>query len=120
MSMKEFWEDDPDLFWAYRFSYFEKVNMEQESYNHRAWLQGVYFYDALVVALTNAFSKSKIYYPKMPYGAVENKVPLEEKRKAELEIQVADIRARIKQVNKIKSSITADKGNIEGGGNING
>ena len=30
MSVKEFWEDDPDLFWAYRFSYFEKIKTEQE------------------------------------------------------------------------------------------
>ena len=24
MSVKEFWEDSPDLFWAYRFSYYKK------------------------------------------------------------------------------------------------
>ena len=30
MSVKEFWEDNPDLFWAYRFSYYEKIKNEQE------------------------------------------------------------------------------------------
>lgn len=38
MSVKEFWEDDPDLFWAYRFSYYIKQKEEQEKFNSNAWL----------------------------------------------------------------------------------
>ena len=46
MSQDEFWKKDPDLFWAYRFSYFNK--RKEEDYN--------------------AFSKNKkIEYPSVPY-----------------------------------------------------
>lgn len=67
MSAKEFWEDDPDLFWAYRFSYINKKKQEQEEYNVNCWLQGAYFYEAISVALSNAFSKNKISYRDKPY-----------------------------------------------------
>lgn len=67
MSVKEFWEDDPDLFWAYRFSYINKKTQEQEEINTRCWLQGAYFYEAFSVALSNAFSKQKIEYRNQPY-----------------------------------------------------
>ncbi len=33
MSVKEFWEEDPDLFWAYRFSYIERIKFENEDKN---------------------------------------------------------------------------------------
>ena len=56
MSIKEFWEDDPDLFWAYRFSYINRKKFEQEEMNTHCWLQGAYFYEAISVALSNAFS----------------------------------------------------------------
>lgn len=67
MSVKEFWEDDPDLFWAYRFSYINRKKQEQEEINTHCWLQGAYFYEAISVALSNAFSKNKIEYRNQPY-----------------------------------------------------
>ena len=67
MSAKEFWEDDPDLFWAYRFSYINKKKQEQEEHNIHSWLQGAYFYEAISVALSNAFSKNKISYRDKPF-----------------------------------------------------
>lgn len=67
MSVKEFWEDDPDLFWAYRFSYVNKKKQEQEEININCWLQGAYFYEAISVALSNAFNKKKIEYRNQPY-----------------------------------------------------
>ena len=64
MSQDEFWKKDPDLFWAYRLSYFNK--RKEEDYN--AWNQGRYMLHALTVALSNAFSKNKrIEYPSVPY-----------------------------------------------------
>lgn len=110
MSVKEFWEDDPDLFWAYRFSYFERVRAEQEMFNNNAWLQGAYFHEAISVALCNAFSKQKVQYSKQPYDFNENIEEKEIQKKQQLEMQVADVKARIAQVNKIKSS-TYQKGN---------
>ena len=115
MSAKEFWEDNPDLFWAYRFSYYESLKLQQKVFNHNAWLQGAYFYDALLIALNNSFTKKRLDYPSEPYNLKGNTEQPEDEKKRQIEIQVADIRARIKQVNKIKSS-TTDKGKTEGGG----
>ena len=98
MSVKEFWEDDPNLFWAYRFSYFNRVKDSQELFNQNAWLQGAYFYEGLSVALANTLSKASLKYPSKPYG--NNEV----ERKEKINMQVADIKARIKQVNKIRST----------------
>jgi len=67
MSVKEFWEEDPDLFWAYRFSFINKHKKQQELSNIQAWLQGAYFYEAVAVALSNAFSKKKIEYRSKPF-----------------------------------------------------
>lgn len=115
MSVKEFWEDNPDLFWAYRFSYYTKIQEQQKIFNNNAWLQGAYFYDAISVALNNSFGKNKIEYPKSPYGVETNNIPDEENRKKNIEMQVADIKARISQVNAIKKSSTTTKGNTKGG-----
>lgn len=103
MSVKEFWEDNPDLFWAYRFSYFERIRANQEIFNHNAWLQGAYFHEAISVALNNGFNKSKISYSKQPYGANEKVVNIDNKR--QIEMQVIDIKTRISQVNAIRNSI---------------
>ena len=64
MSVKEFWEDSPDLFWAYRFSYFEKIKLTQEINNYNSWLQGAYTCEAVQVAINNCFNKQKIEYSK--------------------------------------------------------
>lgn len=100
MSVKEFWEEDPNLFWAYRFSYIEKIKFENEDKNQTAWLQGAYIYEAVSIALANAFSKQKLSYSKLPYG-----VKVEEDKEKMLEVQVAGIKARIKQINKIKTAL---------------
>lgn len=120
MSVKEFWEDNPDLFWAYRFSYYNKVKEQQDISNNNAWLQGAYFYEAISVALHNAFDKQKIEYSKQPYGFEKKVVSSSENKQKQLDMQVADIKARISQVNSIKKkSSTAEKGNTEGGEKIN-
>ena len=96
MSVKEFWEDNPDLFWAYRFSYFNKLKVEQEIFNNNAWLQGAYFHEAVSVALCNAFSKSKVEYSKQPYGL--NKTETKEQQSNAL---VAKLKGRVSQVQSI-------------------
>lgn len=102
MSVKEFWEDNPDLFWAYRFSYYEKLKIQQEIFNNNAWLQGAYFHEAISVALCNAFSKSKVEYSKQPYSFNRAEIT-EEQKKQQIETNVADIKARIKQSNAIRN-----------------
>lgn len=67
MSSEEFWEQDPQLYWAYRTFYLKKQELESEKDNQYMWLQGMYIYDAVSVALHNALSKTKVEYPKTPY-----------------------------------------------------
>ncbi len=68
MSNKEFWEDDPELLWAYRKSYMEKMKLQQEIDNFNAWLHGLYIYNAVSISLYNGFGKgqAKSYITK-PY-----------------------------------------------------
>lgn len=99
MSVKEFWEDDPDLFWAYRFSYLERQKSNQEMFNDNAWLQGAYFYEAISVALCNAFGKSKLEYSKKPYGYVNESDDKQEKTKK----LIAELKGRVSQVQSIKN-----------------
>lgn len=103
MSVKEFWEDDPNLFWAYRFSYYERLRINQDIFNNNAWLQGMYFNEAVSVALYNAFSKSKVEYSKQPYGFNENKPITEEKKQEMVQSYAIDIKTRISQVNAIRN-----------------
>ena len=119
MSVKEFWEDDPDLFWAYRFSYYTKQQEEQEIKNYDAWLQGLYFYEGVSVSLNNAFNKQKIKYSSKPYGFDKEKG--QDDVKTQQEILMAKIKERTKQVQAIKgkqNSSTTEKGNTEGGEKI--
>ena len=69
MTYAEYWEGDPSLPQYYRKAY--KIKQEQD--NNIAWLQGLYFYDAVSTALHNAMrgmGKSKPpakEYAKQPY-----------------------------------------------------
>ena len=111
MSVKEFWESDPDLFWAYRFSYFNKFKNEQQMINSKAWLQGAYFYEAISVALSNSFGKAgnKLKYSEKPYNfeESENSSKIEKNNNAVIELKgrVAQVQALFK--NKEKTSSTA-------------
>ena len=118
MSVKEFWEDNPDLFWAYRFSYYTKMKDEQDSMNFKLWLQGAYFHEAVAVALANSFGKGKkISYAQKPYNLTKEDEEREiQENKRNLEIQ---IRNRISQVQAIlgkNKEKALEKG--EGGENI--
>ena len=93
MSMKEFWEDNPDLFWAYRFSYYNRVKNRNKIDNYNAWLIGAYVYDGVSIALSNSFGKSKLNYPSQPYG--EEKV---DNKELELQKNVLSIKERVAQV----------------------
>lgn len=68
MSTREFWEEDPELLWAYRKSYMDKMKLQQETDNFNAWLNGLYVYNAVSVSLHNGFGKgqAKSYISK-PY-----------------------------------------------------
>lgn len=94
MSSKEFWEDDPQLYWSYRTFYLKKIQQEAETLNYECWLNGSYTCLATSVALNNAFSKKKIEYPKKPMGVKEKKEKTELQKKLEKEND-KDIRQQI-------------------------
>lgn len=115
MSVKEFWENDPDLFWAYRFSYFTKIKTEQEIFNNNAWLQGAYFHEAISVALCNAFGKQKVKYSEKPYG-----IETEKEKKSESEKLMAKLKGRVTEIQNIFKNSTTAKGTTEKVGENNG
>lgn len=115
MSIEEFWEKDPELFWAYRFSYINKIKRQEELNNYNAWLQGLYNYEGVSIALANSFGKSKLKYPTQPYGLEEkeNKKTKQltevEKTTIELKGRVAQVQALWKTKEKGKNSSTTEK-----------
>lgn len=75
MPLQEFWNDDPDLLWAYRNSYMQKMEQERDMINYKAWLEGFYNYNAIA----SAFSKNAKYFDKPIEFNVKPKT-VEEKR----------------------------------------
>lgn len=73
MSSKEFWEDDPQLYWAYRTFYLKKQEEDFERDNQYMWLQGMYIYEGVSIALHNAFSKQPKSYTDKPYDFKQKK-----------------------------------------------
>ncbi len=59
MSSIEFWEEDPQLYWAYRTFYLKKEEMEAEKYRYSCWLEGNINYIATSSSLRDGFSKGK-------------------------------------------------------------
>lgn len=57
MSSREFWEDDPQLYWAYRIFYLKKEELEIEKMKYNCWLQGKLNYIAHSSSLKDGFSK---------------------------------------------------------------
>lgn len=113
MSIKDFWENDPELFWAYRFSYINKLKRESEEKNYDAWLQGLYFFEGVSIALSNGFGKSHLKYPERPYGVEEKeeKPIMSEREKLAIELKgrVAQVQALWKNKEKGKESSTTEK-----------
>lgn len=96
MSAKEFWEDNPDLFWAYRFSYIKQKEQKQKEDNYNAWLHGAYIYEALSVSLSNAFTNVKTSYRDKPFGTSEI---IEEKTKQnQIEIRLRNRVAKVQEL----------------------
>ena len=91
MSSEDFWENDPQLYWAYRTFYLKKMEIEQnmtvERMKYDSWLKGNLNFVAQTTALSNAFSKSKKDYPE--YEKMFEKKNKNEKKLTKNEINVA-------------------------------
>lgn len=87
MPLQEFWNDDPDLLWAYRNVYMEKerqkLEAEKEVINFQAWLQGLYNFNAIVGALskTPKYLDSPINLYTKPKTEKEKKLEIAQKIK---------------------------------------
>ena len=88
MSYAEYWAGDPSLARYYRKAYLIK----QDEINNRAWLQGMYIYDAMSTALYNALrgmGKQKPPpkdYARQPYD-LHNRVKTDAEKAREVEIE---------------------------------
>ena len=69
MTAHEYWEEDCHLVVGYRKAY----EIKQEEIDRTAWLNGMYVYNALTVALNNGFSNHKSEYPKLPFSTEQKK-----------------------------------------------
>ena len=94
MSSKEFWEDDPQLYWSYRTFYLKKLQVEADTINYECWLNGSYTCLAVSIALNNGFSKNKMEYPNKPYGKDKKSLKTELQKQMEKETD-KDIRQQI-------------------------
>ena len=90
MSSQEFWEEDPQLYWAYRTFYLKKIELDsKEKYEYLkydSWLKGNMNYIATSTSLNNAFSKTKHDYPK--FDKVFEKTKEENKKLTKNEINI--------------------------------
>lgn len=86
MTYKQYWEDDCLLVKYYR----EADKLKQESANQSAWLQGMYFYDALVrvspvLAAFAPKGTKPIAYMNEPYPISKKDIVEAERKQAERE-----------------------------------
>lgn len=109
MSNKEFWDDDPELLWAYRKSYMDKLHIQHEFNNYTAWLNGIYIFDAMSKCLYNAFGKKEgqpaINYVSEPYdfnAKSKSKEELEKEKRLEIEAKIKERNEQIKIMLKNK------------------
>ena len=64
MSSTDFWENDPQLYWAYRTFYLKKQEYDAESTKYNAWLNGNMQSMGTQIAIGRTFGKqSQLEYP---------------------------------------------------------
>lgn len=90
MTFDQFWNDDCDLVKYYR----KAENIRADKRNQEAWLQGMYFYDALLCAspILHAFAKSGTEphpYTKEPYPLTDKQASQKAEKKEKEQIQRA-------------------------------
>lgn len=63
MSSTDFWENDPQLYWAYRTFYLKQREVEREDLKYEVWLRGSIDFMATSLAIKNNFSNNGKPYP---------------------------------------------------------
>ena len=102
MSTREFWNEEPELLWAYRKSYMDKLEIERELSNYNAWLNGLYVFEAVSKSLYNSFGRKEteavISYAERPFDFKED--PKETARKERLKVE-EKIKERNREIQEI-------------------
>lgn len=103
MTSQEFWYDEPELFDSYYKFYKEKIKRQ----DYEEWKQGLYFSNAINVALYNAFKKANQKsetYMKEPLltNVFKTKEQLERERQEKIKINLLSNVARLKKAIKEK------------------
>lgn len=97
MSAKEFWEDDPELLWAYRKSYTDKT----QQVNFEAWLHGLYVFDAVNTVIYNGFCRKSGQpaksYASEPYDFTKSETERAREQIAEREASIKEQLSRGKK-----------------------
>ena len=102
MTYDQFWRDDPWLAKYYRLAYIEKRKEE----NRRDWILGNYFFDAVSVAISNAFRKKGT----QPMHYLEDPLPIFPPTEREIEEQNRKEKEKIEAVYRsIMKKQRADK-----------
>lgn len=90
MSSDDFWENDPQLYWAYRTFYLKKKEVEQEEMKRELWLKGSIEFMATSYAINNNFnSKEQKKYPSYDelFNGNNNESSGEKKTKKDIDIE---------------------------------
>lgn len=101
MSYDEFWYGKPELAVAYRKAH--RLRIEQT--NQQLWLQGLYVFNAVSVAIGNALSKHKQKYIQEP---IQIFPPTEDEKQAKAE---ETRRKLVEKLNAWKDAFDKAKGN---------
>ena len=84
MTYEQYWYGDPYMVSQFKDAYILKRRIENEN----LWIAGAYTFQAVSVALNNAFSKTAMKYPTKPLDIFP-------KTKAEKEMEVIDSRNKL-------------------------
>ena len=92
MTDKEFWEDDPQLYWSYHIFYQKKIEIENEQIKYNCWLQGKLNCMAQTIAIANCFGKDndKAEFPDFD-KLFNNKAEQKEKTPKEIDNYVREL-----------------------------
>ena len=118
MSTREFWNEEPELLWAYRKSYMDKFEIQKELSNYNAWLEGLYVFDAISKGLYNSFGRKEgqliANYLEKPYdfnSKPKTQKEIELEKQLEVEEQIKKRNNQIKEMlNKKQKEAGENKG----------
>lgn len=100
MSLDQFWNDDPAIFWVYLEAYEQEQQARFEYDNNVAFLQGQYFMMAIAQVLQ--FKNPKKIYPKKPFNVSKDETPEEVKQVELMEQRKIDMKARCEMFKKYR------------------